>query len=461
MINASSPDPETPREYTLGIPYLVSAIRADGPYDIQVLDYFNRPWRETEKSTVAMLESFQPEVVLISCFTINRIAGCKTAGLVKEYNPSVKVVMGGFHPSFMYRQILTHYPVDAVCIGEGEQTVVELLQAYKAKVSVAGVRGIAYKKDGVIVQTGKRSFIKELDTIPFPAHDVYSDYIKKNKQGNIISSRGCPFGCQFCSTTEFWGRKWRERSVKNVVDEIEMLVKNYSVEHINFMDDEFTLNRIRAIGISREIIKRSLKIDWICSTRVSSVDRELLDWMKSSGCKHVALGVESGSPKILESTGKKITVEQIIKGFELLREYGLSRGVFLMVGNPGENRSTVRETIRLVKRLRLEVDSVAVAEIYPGSRLYEMAKSKRFITDDYWLAENPPPFYTVEQSAEKLQWWSFLIVLSSKRDQGVLTLARFLGWYLLSKRKKIMKYMVRVLDIFFLGKKKDHSYKKY
>lgn len=461
MINPSSLLPEAKREYILGIPYLVSSLKRYGYGDIQVLDYFNMPWSETESLTIRALEDFKPNVVLISAFTINRVAGWKSAILAKEWDPTTKVVMGGFHPSFMYHQILSHFPVDAVCIGEGDETIVELLDAYKANTSIKGVRGIAYKENGMILQTEKRPFIQDLDSIPFPSHEIYRDYLMKTKKGHIITSRGCPYGCQFCSTTEFWGRRWRARSSKNVGDEIEMLVRDYGVNYINFMDDDFTLNRKRTIEISKEIINRSLKINWICSTRVDAIDEEQLEWMVRSGCNHIALGIESGSSRILKTIGKRITVEQIENAFDLLKKYGLSRGSFLMVGNTGEDRDSINETIQLINKIKLDISSVAVTELYPGTQLYEMAKRKNFINDEYWLSEAPPPFYTAEHSAEKLQWWAFLIVLNAKKIQGPLETIKFLIQYVISKRRKIMKYIVKLLKNIFRIKEIPYTYKEY
>lgn len=461
MINPSSMSPEAKREYILGIPYLMSALKAEGYSDMRALNYFNMPWEETKDLTVKALDEFRPDVVLISCFTINRVSGVKTAQLAKDRNPAVKVVMGGMHPSFLYAQLLTHYPVDAVCVGEGEETIVELINAYSKKGALDGIKGLAFKKDGRVVFNGRRDFIKNIDTIPFPAHDIYADDIRRTRKAHIITSRGCPYGCQFCSTTEFWGRSWRGRSAKNVVDEIELLVKEYGIDFISFQDDEFTLQRKRTIDLCKEMLDRGVRIKWSCSTRVNTIDREQLDWMVKSGCVLVSLGIESGSPRILKEIGKKITPEQIIKAFDLLGEFGLSRGAYLMVGNPGESRETVNDTIKLIRRLRLDVPSVAVAEIYPGTKLFELARDGGFISEDYWLSEAPPPFYTLEHSAEKLQWWGFLIVLSSKRLQGNLKALRHIWWFVTSKKKKIARYMVRLVRNVTGMRKDRYTHKEY
>ena len=461
MINPSSSAPEAKREYILGIPYLISALKSKGYDDIHALNYFNLPWSETKGLTVKALEDFKPDIVMISCFTINRIAGVKSAVLVKNFNPSIKVVMGGMHPNFLYEQILTHYPVDAVCIGEGEETVVELVKTYEAKSSMEGVMGIAFKKNGIVVFNGRRDFIKDIDSIPFPAHYIYADDIKRKKTAHIITSRGCPYGCQFCSTTEFWGRFWRARSPKNVIAETEMLVRDYDVNYISFQDDEFTLQKKRTIDLCKEIVEREIKIKWSCNTRVNTIDMEQLEWMKKAGCDNVSMGIESGSPKILKTIGKKITVEQIIKSFKLLEEFGIARGSFLMVGNPGEDSQSVKDTIELIRRLNLDVVPPAVAEIYPGTQLYEIAKKRGFITDDYWLTEDPPPFYTVEHSAERLQWWAFLIGLSSKRLQGNITAAHYLAWFVSSKRRKVARYFARIFKKALGLKKGKYTHKEY
>jgi radical SAM superfamily enzyme YgiQ (UPF0313 family) len=246
-----------------------------------------------------------------------------------------------------------------------------------------------------------------------------------------------------------------------VVDEIEMLLRDYGIKYVCFLDDEFTLQKRRTTELCKEMLNRGLKIKWSCSTRVNTFDKEQLEWMIKSGCDHIALGIESGSPRILKTIGKKITIEQIINAFDLLKEFKLSRGVYLMVGNPGEDRESVYETIQLVRRLELDVPSVAVAEIYPGTQLFEIANERGFITDDYWLTERTPPFFTVEHSAEKLQWWAFLIVLSSKKVQGTLKILSFLTWFVLSKEKKIAKYISRVFKGVIGIKKDRYTYKEY
>ncbi len=457
----SSSQTDTKREYILGIPYLVASLKKNGYHNIKVFNFFHNPWSETEKLTINAIEDFKPDVILISCFTINRIAGYKTAILCKEYAPLIKVVMGGMHPSFLYDQILSNFPIDAVCIGESDHTIVELLDAFRTRDSLDKVKGIAYSKNGNVLLTKKRPFIKNLDSLPFPVHEIYREDILKTGKAHVISSRGCPFGCQFCSTTQFWGKTWRSRSSKNVIDEIELLVKDYGINFLNFMDDEFTLNRRRTFDICKEIIDRGIKVKWSCSTRVDTIDEEQLEWMIKSGCQHIALGIESGSPRMLKTIGKKITVEHIERAFNLIQQYGLSRGAYVMVGNPGENKESVKETIKLVKRLKLDISSVAVAEVYPGTVLHELSKSNGFMTDDYWLSEASPPFYTMEHSAEKLQLWAFLIVLNSKIAQGPIKTIQYIAKFISSKRKKIIKYIFRVFKNLIRIGKKTHQYKEY
>lgn len=461
LINPSSSAPEAKREYILGIPYLMSALKAAGYEDMHALNFFNLPWPDTERLTVKALEDYRPDVVMISSFTINRTAAFKSARLAKELDPSTKVIMGGMHPNFLFRQILETFPVDAVCIGEGEETVVELVRAIEANGPFGGIRGVAYKKDGAVVLNPKRDFVKDLDSIHFPAHYIYAEDIRRKKTAHIITSRGCPYGCQFCATTEFWGRSWRARSAKNVVDEIETLVRDYGINFISFQDDEFTLQKKRTIELCKEMAARGVNINWSCSTRVNTIDREQLEWMKRAGCVHIAMGIESGSPKILKTIGKKITVEQIEKGFELLEEFKMSRGSYLMVGNPGEDWGSVKDTIALIKRLKLDVLPPSIAEIYPGTQLYELAKKAGFISDDYWLSEDPPPFFTVENSAEKLQFWAFLVGLESKRLKGNIAAARYLARFASSKRHKIARYLKRVVKSTAGLKKDKYTHKDY
>ncbi len=322
----------------------------------------------------------------------------------KKINPSCKVILGGAHASSLYKQILENFPIDAVIVGEGELTISELAKAWENKKSIKKIKGIAIKEKNRVIFNGCREPITDLDSLPFPEHELCKKTIKENKTITMITSRGCPFSCIFCSTSQFWGRRWRARSAKNVVDEIEYVKKKFPyITRIFFEDDEFTVDNQRVIDICNEIIKRKIKINWQCSSRVDTVNEEMLRKMKESGCNNISYGIESGSRKILNVIEKRITPEQIERAIKLTEKVGLHYDQFLMVGNPGENWQTVKETADFIKKFKkMNVDSVGKLQIYPNTRVYEISKREGIIDDSYWLTKKLVPFYTFENSEDTL-----------------------------------------------------------
>lgn len=431
-------------------------------------NFFNEPHYSFKEKIIRILKDYKPDIVGFNCLSMNRTSTFKTAELVKEINPNSIVLLGGVHPTTLYEQILTHKSaVDIIVLGEGEITIIELLKAIENRYPLETVAGIAFRKNSEIIRTEMRPFIKNLDTLPIPKHDAFSDYILSTKTAHMITSRGCPFGCTFCSVSYYWGRYNRACSPKRIVDEMEYLVKKYSVRHISFMDDVFTLNPKRTIKMCEEIINRGIKVSWDCATRVEVINEELVKWMAKANCVGVALGVESGSPKIISSIGKGISIEQIKKAFHLLREYGIDTGIFLMVGNPGENRYTIKETSNLVSELvkdyfRIrngrqcgdnllegislsDLRSVAALQLYPNTPVYELSKKQGFITDDYWLSEKPVPIYTYENPMEELEFFIFNIIFHAQKSRGFFKFIHFLFDF----AKRDIKHLLKMVLVYF------------
>ncbi len=365
-----------------------------------------------------LIKNFQkdkPNIVGISCFTDNRHFAFNIAKLLKEIDPNIKIVLGAHHASAMYKQVLENYPVDYVVVGEGELTFYKLVTETLEK-----VKGVAYKKGKTIVFNGFRELIKNLDSLPFPS---YKDLdIKKYKweyNGNLIpnydlvTSRGCPFACIYCSSSSFWGHKWRFRSPKNIVDEIELVNKKYKIKHFRIVDDNFTINKKRAIQTCKEIIKRKLKIHFWIQSRVQSLanEPELAKWLKKAGCYFIAFGIESGSQKILDNINKKQTVQQIIDACKICKEIGLKINAYFMVGNPGENSETINDSKKIIKQICPDEIGISLTQVYPDTELYKQTK----ICDDYyWLTKKRPPNNTTEHSLFKLRYWQVKLLLTQK-----------------------------------------------
>lgn len=406
--------------HPLGLGYIAAVLQKNG-YSAKVTDMFDYGWSKVEQE----IRRESPDIAGISCLTNARMNSVRTAEIVKKISPAVKVVLGGPHASFMYGQILNNYPVDAVVIGEGEITVLELVRAIEKGEDFSTVNGIAFKDNGTVRVTKERPFIDDLDALPFPSHEQF-DLKRYKKEGvdvdrflvDIITSRGCPFKCLFCSSCKFWGKAFRHRSARNIASELEYLKNNFGVEAFNFSDDIFTMRRDNVIALCEEIIERKMKITWFAQSRVNCVSRLMLEWMKKAGCKTIAYGIESGSPKILKSIDKDITVEQAVEAFRSTKEAGLNADAFFMVGNPGETEETIKETCALIDKIQPHHIVVSVTVIYPQSGLYELAKQNNLINDDYWISDKPAPAYTVEWPENKLSRWRMKVLFHFLKSKG-------------------------------------------
>jgi len=437
------------RIYPLGLAYL-GAVLEKKDIEVKVFDFFSLTWKDGKKKIFNIISSENPDVVGISSLTMNRTSATRVAKMIKRINPKIKVLMGGVHPSVMYEQILKNFPVDFIIFGEGEETIVDVMEEIKKRNKISSfkkIKGIAFKnEDGIIIKTEQREYIKDLNKIPYPKHEYFREQIENSKKAYMITSRGCPFGCLFCSTSNYWGRICRRRSVDNIIGEIKFLMQKFPmIEEILFIDDEFTLNETHTIELCKKIVEENINIKWDCSTRVSSISEELVSWMKKAGCIHVSLGVESGSKKLIKTIHKKITHEQIINAFRLLHKYKIPSSMYLITGIPGEDNQSVKDTIKLLKKLantRPEFKKPALLQIYPNTELYELAKKQGIIEDDYWLTDKLVPHYTYQHSKNKLLYWSMKIAIFNKYYQG--NLFKFI--------LKIFSRPLKALKLIRLGK---------
>jgi len=412
----------------LGIAY-VGAVLGEEGYEVKISDMVAHTWERVESD----IKHEDPEVVGISCFTDRRAEAWKVARIARKINPNAKVIMGGPHSTFFPYQTFQQAPIDAVVMGEGEVTTLELLKAIEKGTDLSQVKGIAFRHDTHVFITEPRQFIKDLDSVPFPLYRDFNlrkyepDHVREEYREfvscNIITSRGCPFACQYCSTSRYWGRRWRARSPTNIVDEIQMLYDTYDVRNILFFDDNFTLDKKRVIQICKEILARKLDVVWSAQTRVDCVDKDLLQWMAKAGCFEILYGVESGSEKILRNINKGFTVNDIRRAFKLTHEAEIDPIAFLMVGNPGEDSRTIDETIHLIKEIKPALPpSCSITQVFPNTPLYELAKRRGMVSDGYWMIDKPSPYFTVEHT-----YWE-LLLLWARLKLGTREKTRCIKW---------------------------------
>lgn len=410
--------------YSMGFLYLDAVLRENN-YEVLTKEYFL--WKEENclKEIEKNIREFNPDFVGIAMMSMTRISAYKAIKLIKSINPKIKLILGGIHPSLMPEQLLKNFPVEAICIGDSEQSLLEILRTLIKKKSLNNIKGIVYKnKKNKIIFTKIRPPNRELDKITFPNYDVFMN--PEIKEVNMISSRGCPNNCSFCCIQVACKRIWRPISPKRVVDQIEYIIKKYPwVETISFVDDTLTLDNNRVIDICKEIINRNIKMNFNCEARIKPVSREMFYWMEKAGFTKVCFGIESGSEKILESIHKNITKEDCFKTFEILKEFKKIEVVkYLMVGLPGEDEKTVEETIEFVKKLqkikKMNFFYATPFWLYPGTEVYMHAVSKGFIDNNYWLTDKPCPLYTLEHSEEWLRRMSNKIAFETMMAQGII-----------------------------------------
>lgn len=412
----------------LGIAYIGAVLEQQG-HTVEGHNFEQGGWEKTRNAMMDKIRRFTPDIVGMTCLTNNRSSCVKFSRLVKKHNQKIKVVLGGVHATIMHEQMLQNFPeIDVIVMGEGELTAVDLVRALEKDGQLEKVKGIAYLKGKKVVTTQAQELIRNLDNLPIPKFEYFRRQIEESRVGCVYSSRGCPYHCNFCSTSHYWQNRWRGRSPKHVVDEIEYLLKNFKVKFLYFTDDCFTTSKKRVVEICKEIVGRDLRFKFTVSTRVNFIDEESLGWLKKAGAVEVSFGVESGSPSVLKTIGKKEEIMQVINACKKTEKSGLVPSVLLFVGTPGENQETVNETKRLIDNIyrSAKIDYVRLLEIYPGVPLYEYSKKIGFINDDYWLSEKDPPIFTAENTKEQLQRWSTELVLHNYRKKGFCFMAGYI-----------------------------------
>jgi radical SAM superfamily enzyme YgiQ (UPF0313 family) len=371
----------------LGIGYIAAVLEREG-YKVKVLDMLIM--KMSDAGMPGVIEDFKPDAVGFTAVTPVVKSAFRAAKLIKEKYPDIITFIGGPHATAMPDECLDN-GMDFVVSGEGEETTIDLLRNTG---SPENVSGILYKKNGEIIRTQERPFIQDLDAIPFPARHLFPPLSmykgqealgSMNPVGTILTSRGCPYACKFCFKAVF-GTRFRQRSAESVLEEWKLLVDRYGVKEIAIVDDSFTTDIARVHKICDELIRSKSKTRWSCPNgiRVDLGGYEMLKKMKDAGCYRVALGIESGSQRIIDSIGKKIRLEQIEETVRNCRRAGIKTMGFYMLGNLEETEETMEETIKFAKRLNTDYAQFLIAIPYPGTFIYnEIKKNGKLYINDW------------------------------------------------------------------------------
>ncbi|MFH0984780.1 MAG: radical SAM protein [Candidatus Omnitrophota bacterium] len=357
-----------------------------GIIDAQALHY-------DDPEILAQVKLEKPGYVALSA-TTSQIRGVATlAGKIKSLEPSVIIFIGGAHVSALPIETLQeHAPFDIGVVGEGEETLREVIQALEEKTDIAQVKGLVFRDPPKVLLSGTRSRIKDLDALPQPAFDLlpaldkhYSlpiQHVYRLPAVSLMTSRGCPGQCTFCDRSVF-GNRMSFHSAEYMVAMLKTLKRDYGIRHVMFQDDEFFSLKRRLIDFCRLLKEARLNMTWAASVRVDSVDQESLRMAKDSGCWQLSYGIESANQQILDVYQKGISLEVIKRALRETREAGILTKGFLLLGNPLETPETVQETIDFIKSQPLDDVSVTFFTPYPGAALFHAIKGFGRFENDY------------------------------------------------------------------------------
>ena len=394
---------------SLGIGYMAAVLEKNG-YDVDVLDASALELTYDEIGEDILKRN--PDIVSISALTPTIGVALDSADKIKQVKPDTIVVLGGYHPTFEYESVLEEPSVDVVVRGEGEYTFLDLVRTVENGGDLADVQGLAFHDENnfSLVVTPDRPIIEDLDELPFPAFHLFpmEKYRILNITTNvatIITTRGCPMQCSFCSSAALHGHHLRRRSPENVCDEIEVRLNEQNIDTIAFMDDTFTLNKKFVSDFCAEIKRRNLKFWWGCTSRVDTLDEELLQLMKDSGCITIFIGVESADQQMLEKMNKNITVSKTEKAFKLARKVGIRTIASCVIGMPEDTKESMKKTIDFVKSLNPNYALYSLATPYPGTRFYNETFKKNLIQIKDWSKYTliDPVLETTDCSSKELR----------------------------------------------------------
>jgi radical SAM superfamily enzyme YgiQ (UPF0313 family) len=407
----------------LGILYLSSYLRENmKSVELSVVD----GQIEGFNGTISRINKFGPDILGISVHTLVANGAYEVARRIKKEHPQTLVIMGGCHCTAIPEDVIKKSEADLVCIGEGERTMLEVSQAFsckkgkKSEMDFSQIDGLAYSSVGQVVYTNARQFIENIDTLPFPARDLINlkDYsgwyiTKRLPETRIMSSRGCPFHCTFCSCAVWKSSRpaTRFRSQKNVVDEIEQLVSDYGIREFGDDCDEFNCNIKNASEICKEIKRRRLDIPWRTQVRAYPLPDDFVRLMSESGCWQVHMGIESGNEETLKGIGKNITLQQVEEGCRILRKYDIEIVGMFMLYNAWEEagvlcfedtqktKNTMKYALSLHEKGLINQFMWGPTNPYPGSKLFEIALRHNLIKEgllDDWEAWRRDELYAMK-----------------------------------------------------------------
>jgi len=396
----------------LGLAYL-GAVLERNDIEVKVFDCLAEHWHDrvqTGDNTIRIgtpfdqieeiIRDYGPDIIGVNnLFTKQRKNAHEIYRLAKKIDSNIITIAGGAHPTVLPELVLSDENVDFAVLGEGEQTIIDLIDAIEGKRSLTSLDGVGYKENGQIRIIAKTKFIEDLDKLPYPARHLLNmeKYFglkashgsrKKRRFSPIVTSRGCPARCTFCSAHKVWGRKFRYRSPENVIREMKHIKKEYGIEEIMFEDDNATLDARRAEKIFDLMIEEKLDFIWDTPNGVSAwtLTEGLINKMKESGCYTLNFAVETGNQYVMDNIIRKpLRVEKVKQLVDYAHKINLNVGIFLVMGMPGETEEQMWDSFRLSKELGVYFPHISIATPYPGSKLYDICVENKYFSDGFSL----------------------------------------------------------------------------
>lgn len=340
----------------------------------------------------AVLRDFRPDLVGISVLSVKVPVALTLASICKDFDSNIRVVVGGDHPTVLPQDMLKSSDVDFAVNGEGEYTMLELIEALeKGRTDFDRIDGLTYKQNGKMIRNNAREPIDKLDELPFPAVEsiIGFESYRPIDLGIMMTCRGCSYLCTHCGIVNTSGRLVRSRSAGNIISEMKKLHQQYGVRYFSFRDATFTFERRRILELCDQIHLNHIDAQWECLTRMNFLDDELIIKMKDSGCVMVRVGIESGNEQLLKRMKRGISLNKIKQGARMLNNNGMRWSAYFMFGVPGETRQTIEDSLKLISEIDPPFVTVSNYSLIPGTEMYEEVRRLGLISDNIdWAQES-------------------------------------------------------------------------
>lgn len=394
-------------KFPLGFLYLATPLERHG-FDVKILDapLHYRAITLVDENTVRIgmtfeqiateIRNYDPQIIGVSCaYTMCEADAFAVIDYIKQWFPSVLLVVGGAHTSANPGYVLRNRNIDLAVIGEGELTMLEIAQRFRSGQAIQDIRGTALVSEGRVRINEPREYMANLDEYgaswhlldmaQYFAHPNNADATMRRNAVDLVTSRGCPGRCIFCSIHTVWGRKWRARTPKNVVDEMELLCRQYDARQFRIQDDNLTLDKRRIIEICDEIIRRKLDIRWDTPNGIAlwTLNEDVLKKMKQAGCYRVTFGIESACARTQQYIGKIVNLQRIRDIIDYCHRIGMWVCGTFIIGFPDETRAEIRETERFIVKSGFNFPFIYVAQPMQGTRLYEDFKAHNLLPSEF------------------------------------------------------------------------------